>query len=359
MKMQSGTFIDTNFLFEYELNKAARVLVEDMLKLKKDEIFVITCDTRSDMRVVNATAAAAFSVAAKPLVMTCATPLGTANMVDDFLPSRAVLGALKEADAWIEYNFMYIFYSQLSNDIFAANKHLREMVLPGLTADQFVRMFGRLDFEALHQFLSRLAAMTDQAEHIRFTSELGEDVEFMNFPSEKRLICCDSGLMDRPGIYQMPGQIGWEPDFDTVNGVIVFDASLVPQVGPVDMPVKVTLEKGMIVKIEGGAAGRAWDKFLRDFDDPQMLRVSHACYGFHPGAILTGMVGEDERIWGCTQWGFGSVAPCPAAPRGILASSHTDGVSLNTTVYLDGKMIIEKGKPVDPELVRLADILGK
>jgi 2,5-dihydroxypyridine 5,6-dioxygenase len=357
--MQDSTFINPNFMFEYELNKAARVLVEDMFKLKKDEIFVITCDTWSDMRVVNATAAAAFSVGAKPMVITTATPLGTANMVDDFLPSPALLGALKEADAWVEYNYMYIFYSKLSRDIFASNKKLREMVLPGLTCDQFVRLFGRCNHKALHKFLKALTDMTDKAHHIRLTTELGQDVEFYNFPDEKRYICCDSGMMDAPGIYQMPGQIGWEPDFDTVNGTIVFDASLVPQIGPVDAPVKVTIEKGTIVKIEGGASGRAWDKFLHDFNDPQMLRVSHVCYGFHPGAKLTGMVGEDERIWGCTQWGFGSVAPCPAVPDGILASSHTDGISLNTTVYLDGKLVIDKGNPVDPGLKALVVDLGK
>lgn len=349
----------SEFLFEYELNKAARVLVEDMIQLKKDEIFVITCDTWSDMRVVNATAAAAFSVGAKPMVISTATPLGTANMIDDFLPSPALLGALKEADAWVEYNYMYIFYSQLSHDIFAHNKKLREMVLPGLDCDQFVRLFGRLEFMALHEFLSTLTAKTDRAKHVRLTTDLGQDVEFDNFGDDKRLICCDSGLMTRPGIYQMPGQIGWEPDFDSVNGTIVFDASLVPQIGPVDAPVKLTMEKGNIVKIEGGASARAWDKFLRDFNDPQMLRVSHVCYGYHPGAKLTGLVGEDERIWGCTQWGFGSVAPCPAAPDGIMASSHTDGISLNTSVYLDDELIIDRGKPIDPELVRLAALLGK
>ena len=357
--MQSGTYINPTFMFEYELNKAARVLVEDMFQLKKDEIFVITCDTWSDMRVVNATAAAAFSVGAKPMVISCATPLGTANMVDDFLPSPAILGALKEADAWVEYNYMYIFYSKLCLDVFAANKKLREMVLPGLTCDQFVRLFGRLDFPALHGFLSTLTNMTAQAECLRFTTELGTDVEFKNFPDERREICCDSGMMDHPAIFQMPGQIGWKPDFDSVNGTIVFDASLVPQIGPVDAPVKVTMENGTIVKIEGGSVARAWDKFLHDFNDPQMLRVSHVCYGFHPGAKLTGLVGEDERIWGCSQWGFGSVSACKAAPNGIMASSHTDGVTLNTSVYLDGVQIIDKGKPVEPELARLAAILGK
>ncbi len=357
--MQIGTMINTDFIFEYELNKAARVLVEDMFKLKKNEIFVITCDTWSDMRVVNATASAAFSVGAKPMVISCATPLGTANMVDDFLPSAAILGALREADAWVEFNYMYIFYSQLFNDIFKSNKKLREMVLPGLTTDQFVRLFGRLELGVLHNFLCHLTNITNKAKHIRFTTELGGDIEFYNLPVDKRLICCDSGLMDGPGVYQMPGQIGWEPDFDTVNGIIVFDASLVPQIGVVDAPVRVSVENGTIVDIQGGVAARAWKKFLTDFNDPQMFRVSHVCYGFHPEARLTGMVGEDERIWGCTQWGFGSVAPCPAAPDGIMASSHTDGVTLNTSVFLDGELVIKNGTPVEAELKRFAKALNK
>jgi hypothetical protein len=48
-------------LYEYELGRAADVLCRELCRLREGEICVITADTQSDWRVVNATARAAFS----------------------------------------------------------------------------------------------------------------------------------------------------------------------------------------------------------------------------------------------------------------------------------------------------------
>lgn len=47
--------------YKSELEKAAKVLTEELFKLKPDETFVITADIMSDSQVVNATARAAFA----------------------------------------------------------------------------------------------------------------------------------------------------------------------------------------------------------------------------------------------------------------------------------------------------------
>ena len=88
-----------------------------------------------------------------------------------------------------------------------------------------------------------------------------------------------------------------------------------------------------------------------------MFRLAHVCYGFNPGAKLTGDILEDERIWGATEWGLGyqSAEDCP--PDGIPAVSHCDGICLNSSVWLDGKQVLDEGKVVDPELKVLADKL--
>jgi len=83
-----------------------------------------------------------------------------------------------------------------------------------------------------------------------------------------------------------------------------------------------------------------------------MRKVAHATYGFLPGAKLTGMIAEDERVWGCTVWGFGSTSK-ESAP------SHTDGICLNTSIWLDGKQLTDNGKVVDGKLIELAKKLGE
>jgi len=87
-----------------------------------------------------------------------------------------------------------------------------------------------------------------------------------------------------------------------------------------------------------------------------MFKMAHIAYGFNPGAILTGNVVEDERVWGCTEWGIGYVSPVDAPPAGQDAASHTDGICLNTSVWLDGKQFLEEGHVVDPELKAISPI---
>ncbi len=123
----------------------------------------------------------------------------------------------------------------------------------------------------------------------------------------------ETGFITEPGITNLNGQIAWTPNLDSVNGILIFDGSLVPQIGKLDEPVKVYMEKGVIKKVEGGSQATQWWSWLRSFNHPQMLRPAHLCYGFHPAAKLTGQLGEDERIWGCTEWGFAPLAvfSCP------------------------------------------------
>ena len=43
------------FLYQYELGKASDIIARELFKLKPGETFVITADTESDARVVDAT----------------------------------------------------------------------------------------------------------------------------------------------------------------------------------------------------------------------------------------------------------------------------------------------------------------
>ena len=105
-------------------------------------------------------------------------------------------------------------------------------------------------------------------------------------------------------------------------------------------------EQGKIVKFEGGREAAEYEKFLKGFNDDGMLKMAHMAYGFNPGAKLSGNVVEDERVWGCTEWGIGYVSEIEAPPIGQPAVSHTDGICLNSTIYFDGKKIMEEGKIV-------------
>ncbi len=112
-------------------------------------------------------------------------------------------------------------------------------------------------------------------------------------------------------------------------------------------------------KIEGGKEAREFESWLGGFDDPQMFVLAHVCWGFNPGAKLGGSVLEDERVWGSTEWGLGNIGSCLIEPDGIPAASHTDGICLNTSAWLDGEMVLDEGRVVHPDLIGLSKKLGK
>ena len=345
------------FLYDYELGKAADIVVRDLFALKPGETFVITADTECDLRVINATARAAFAAAAKPMVILHAAPLGVGKAADSMLPVAALAGALKGADAWVEFNNQWLLYSTPYDIAFEENKKLRHLNLVGMNPDMMVRCIGRIDFTALQRFQEAFSQMLSNSRHVRITTSAGEDVEFdhaLDLP-----IRCRMGYAHKPGSEMLAGQISSTPVFDSIHGTIIFDGSLVPPCGKLEEPICLTIDAGTITKVEGGVQAREFDAWMNSFNHPQMKRLAHLSYGFHPGAKLTGDIVEDERVWGSTEWGIGSVPATIVPPNGYPAPSHCDGISLNSSVWLDGKQIMDKGRLVNEELVELARKLGK
>ena len=335
-------------LYEYELQKASRSLIEDSLQLKEDETLIITADTESNDRVVNATAAAAFAAGAKVLVVHNPAPLGVGKDADPMLPIDALSSVLKEADAWIEFNNKWLLYSTPFENAMEENEDLRYLCLVGLDVDMMVRTIGRVERRELEEFMEKVTDLTREAEHMRITTPAGTDLEFDNNPEYP--IDCDAGDASTPGMSFLAGQIGWSPELETINGTIIFDGSVDPPIGKLEEPIELTIKDGRVTEIKGGKDAEQFERWLKKFDDENMFRLAHICYGFNPGAKLTGNILEDERVWGCTEWGLGYMSDYNYPPDGIQAPTHTDGICLNSTVWLDGEKLLEKGSIVHPEL---------
>ena len=346
-----------SYYYEYELGKAAKILCEDLFKLKRGETFVITANTESDTRVVDATARAAFACDAKPMVIYTASPLVRGKVGEAMLPFESLTAALLKADAWVGFNGKSMLYTTICDIAMKENKMLRFLSLTGMNVDMMVRNIGRVDFPNLEKFMKLVTQKILSAKHTRITTSAGTDVDFNSEPGRK--VKMHLGYADTLGTHMLAGQISVWPNFESINGTIVFDGSLVPPIiGILKEPVRLTIKKGEVVKIEGGKEAAEYEKWLKSFNHPQMLKLAHVCYGFNPGARLTGDILEDERVWGGTEWGLGNVGAI-LVPGGISGPSHTDGICLNSSVWLDGVQITDKGQILDPELKKLAEKLGK
>ena len=341
--------------YGFELNKAAKRIIEDALEIRQGETLVITADTASDAVVAEALAQACFSVEAHPLVVWMRTPHGVAMAADRELPGEALVGLLEKADAWIELNVQYLNYSQIFRDSLSRNPRLRFYCLPGVTVDVLIRCFSDLDLPLLDEFLERVTSLTREAESVRMTTPSGQDVRFMNDPDHPFVTAAGYGRT--PGSHMFPGQISWTPALGSVNGRIVFDGSILPAFGVLRQQVELLVEADQVMSISGGPEAVRLQRWLEGWNDPAMFRLAHTSYGFHPGAKLTGQLGEDERIWGCTQWGLGAIGKVLLPPEGSPAASHIDGICLDTSTWLDARPLTSEGVVVDERLTGLASRL--
>ncbi|MCE4612659.1 MAG: hypothetical protein F7C07_02360 [Desulfurococcales archaeon] len=339
---------------DIEVVEASLKLVRDVLGIGRGQEVVITADTLSDWRVVEAVASSVRLVGGKPLVTWYPAPSGVGKAVDRAVPSRSLVSALKSADAWIELNKAWLLYSSIYDEVLSESR-LKYMCLVGMDADMMVRMIGRVDVKTLYEFQRALARITGEQRKMRIMSPSGTDLSFENDP-ERPVIA--EGEVAGPGEYMLFGQVSWAPIEDSIDGVVVIDGSLWPpeELGLLRSPVKLYIERGRIVDIEGGVEAGIFKSWLESFRDDRMYYLAHISYGCNPGARLSGNILEDERVWGVVDFGFGSQAEAFKGSLG-LAASHTDGICTLPTVAGDKSIILENGAYVHPDLAGLAEKL--
>ena len=343
--------------FALELGKAGYVIAHQMCNIKDGESVLITADSSTDMKPVLDVAKAAEAAGGKVMIAYHSTPRGYGKVADPDLP-RSLQAAIPEADVWIEFNKQWLLYSTPWIEA-ASNGRTRLLFLGGIDTERICRCIANLDMELQEQFQDKVVDITKRAGKMTITTPGGTDVSFENVSNRA---VTNELRADTPGPHFLVGQIGWAPLEESINGTIVYDGAFSgggeAEIGILDNPIELHIEKGRIVKIEGGTEAEIVKKWLKNLNDPEMYRLAHVCYGFNPGAQLSGLCTEDERVWGSTEWGFGYQGPMFEAV-GIDAISHADGICLNSTVTIDGELLTEKGEVVHPELKNLAKAMGK
>ena len=285
----------------FDREEQADKLVKEIFGVKSGETVIITADDDSDASVVEAVKNSAKNAGAHAMVISVPTPGGVGKAADPDLPVDALSAALLCADVWIEFNHQWLLYSTPFERAEAENKKMRYMCLVDFNPDLMIRTIGNVETEQLKKFMLAITEKTKNAKNMRVTTPAGCDISFEIDPGH--YTACDCGNATVPGIHMLTGQINVVPRFGSINGVIVFDGSVTPPFGTTpDAPIRLTIENSKIVKIEGGRDAAIFEEHLKSFEDEGMFKLAHIAYGFNPGAVLTGNIVEDERVWGSTEW---------------------------------------------------------
>ena len=106
------------------------------------------------------------------------------------------------------------------------------------------------------------------------------------------------------------------------------------------MPVTVHVQAGYATKIEGGSEAAKLMKLLEPMGK-KAYNIAELGIGTNDQAIITGAILEDEKVMGTVHIALGNnISMGGTCDVGI----HLDGVILEPTVLIDGRMIMEKGK---------------
>jgi len=97
---------------------------------------------------------------------------------------------------------------------------------------------------------------------------------------------------------------------DTIEGTLVFDGAVFPPayLGLLSKPITLEFKEGRLIDVYGeGPEAQKYKDWFASFNDPNMYRLAHFSQGFNPGVTkLTGRIVEDERFFGCMEFGIGS-----------------------------------------------------
>ena len=341
----------SNTYLSFEVTNAALKLVRDFMLVKEGENVVITADTSADFRVVEAVAGAAYSVGANPVIIHYPT---SGKAFEE--PIRPVADAVEHADVWIEL----AYYCSMHTPCFkkALENGARFTCLNGMDVIMLVNTVGRVNYDVLIEFGEYLTDKVHRSNEVIVTDKNGTNLVGYN---QGRGVKHSGQRATKKGYpVMLGGQVSWCPVEETINGKLIFDAALFPPdtLGLLNSNVELTLEKGVVTKIEGGKDAAIFEKWLSKFNDPNMFRLAHYSIGFNPGVTKpTGRLVEDERLFGCIEMGIGSQG---ASLMGACwdAASHTDGIVSKPTILLDGYKLEENGIYVDPEARKFCKALG-
>ena len=337
-----------------EVARGAMKFLRDFMLVKPGENVVFNYDTCVDERVVRALAEAAYTLDAVPVVIY--TPTGT-GFYGNANPPAPLASAVASADVWVELAYAPIMHSAPYRQAVDING-ARYICATGLDVEMLVNLIEKVDIDKVIELGEYFKKRLEEADEIVIKSESGANLTARQKGRKVRHSGIKASIPGYP--VMMPGQTSWCPIEETINGTLVFDGALFPpEIGILKSKIMIDFVEGRVVRVYGdGDEARIFDEWLKSFNDPNMFRLAHYSQGFNPGVThCTGRIVEDERVFSCMEFGIGSQGKRIGGSYWD-AASHTDGILLRPSIYLDGEPLEENGVYIDPVARKLCAELG-
>ncbi len=250
-------------------------------------------------------------------------------------PPKAIAEAMKYSDVVIAPTHMSLSHTSARRE--ANNNGARIATMPGITEKMMIRTLNGDYFEIRDRSINLSNKLKD-ARNITLTTPIGTNIKF-NF--EGREFKPDTGIVRENDFSNLPaGEVMTGPLEGTTNGVVYIDGAM-SGVGVIsDNPIKITVEKGYAIKIEGGPQAEKLNSLLSKFGEPA-YNIAELGIGTNHMAKISGNVLEDEKVLGTVHIALGNNISYGGR---IDVPIHLDGIINNPTLEVDGKIIMENGQ---------------
>ncbi|WP_161879405.1 aminopeptidase [Alkalibacterium sp. MB6] len=302
---------------------------ENNFNLKKDEKVVIITDDRMRREAMPFYEAACIKGNETVFLQF------PANYKSGEEPPLIIAQAMKDADVALCVTSASLTHTHAKKEAAATGTRIGTM--PGMTLSMLEKGAIEADPKVVEELTAKFTTLLDQASDVT----IEKDGEVLSFSIANR-----KGIAST-GIFREKGQSGNVPSGEafiapletSANGKLVVDGSIA-QIGKVTEVVTLTIENGRLVE----ATGDQGEDLLTLLGKDKGRLIAEFGIGTNPAARITGVVLEDEKVFGTIHIAFGSNKPFGGETE---AGVHIDCVVKAPTVWIDGKKVMENGQVAD------------
>jgi 2,5-dihydroxypyridine 5,6-dioxygenase len=314
----------SDFPIDDTLMPGARRIVSVCAGVQPGEQVVIVSDTARPLSVISALLEAVREAGGiGSAIVTQPVPSGSE-------PPDAVCAAMHASDVTLAVTSGALYHTRAVQDA-------KELRFLGLTAfiPEVLREGGVFaDFPALAPRAYRLAELLSDAGIARVTAPDGTDLTVdLTGRRAVPITAMARRAGEKNGCPDVEAFIA--PLETSANGVVVVDASA-SIAGVLEEPIRITVENGRAVSIEGGEGAAKVRAALESAGSDSVYQLAEFAFGLNPNGIVRGVIVEDEGVAGTGHVALGSNIHFGGTNDAPL---HLDFVYRDPTLWLDGKRV--------------------
>lgn len=314
-----------------ELKKASTIALRDCMGLLKEEtLLIITDEVKRDIGV-------ALHEAGKDLSKESILVEIQSREINGQEPPDMIAELMQKADVVVCPTHKSLTHTDARRN--AVKKGVRVGTMPGINIDTMVRCLSA-DYDKVIKLTNFIAEKLKGVSTIRVVTEKGTDI---SMPVKGRQVIPSTGVLRNKGESgNLPsGEVYLAPWEGQSNGKVVIDGSMAG-LGMLDEPIAINVRDGYAEEISGGVQAEQLASML-DKSGRDARAVAEFGIGTNYKAKLTGMILEDEKVFGTIHIAFGNNLTMGG---NIAVNSHLDGLVTAPDVYFDDDAIMLKGKMI-------------